>query len=67
MGRPRTTHFDNSSKYSLAALSGVFIKVTGAKFSDRGDQSRQFVALRFDLFDGIHGSGSLCMTDSKLS
>ena len=50
--------------FRIAALSGVLIKVAGAEFADQGDRSRQFVALRFELFDGMLGSGSICMMDS---
>ena len=42
----------------IATFSGVWRQVAGAELSDRGDLSGQFVALRFDLFDGIRGSGS---------
>ena len=41
--------------FRIATLSVVWTQVAGSEFADRGDLSGQFVALRFDLFNGIHG------------
>ena len=51
-------HWGGALALRITTLSSVWRQVAGAELSDRGDLSGQFVALRFDLFDGIHGSGS---------